>query len=239
MAVPDSGALSLRGIRGELDNNNYNNSVAYTNVSLKDMCTGVNGTINTDNDAADRPDDSAPHSMSEWYSYDHDATSTPSLTSVNITIGSSGGVVCSGELFPTYYHDGGGSFPSEGDRIYANSNGTGELSAAYFKIELDNQYYAYSNSAGDGGGVGSSSGCGRSERRLKYNIEFIGDSPMGIPMYHFNYKDESHGKGRFIGTMVDDLQRLGFEDVLINTNDGIIVDYSKIDVPFHNITNIC
>ena len=62
---------------------------------------------------------------------------------------------------------------------------------------------------------------------------------MGIPMYHFNYKDESHGKGRFIGTMVDDLQRLGFEDVLINTDGGIFVDYSKIDVPFHNITNIC
>lgn len=144
-----------------------------------------------------------------------------------------------GELFPTYYHDGGDGFPSAGDRIYAQSNGTGELSAAYFKIEGDSVYYAYSNSSGDGGGVGSSSGCGRSERRLKYNIEFIGDSPMGIPMYHFNYKDESHGKGRFIGTMVDDLQRLGFEDVLINTDDGIFVDYSKIDVPFHNITNIC
>ena len=233
MAVPDSGTVSMRGIRAELGENNYSStSVQYTNISLKDMCSGVTATINTANDSANRPDDSAPHSVSEFYSYDHDASS---LSEVNITIGSSGAIVCDGELFPTYYHNGGDGFPSSGDRIYANSNGTGELSSDYFKIEGDSVYYQYSTESG----VGSSSGCGRSERRLKYNIEFIGDSPMGIPMYHFNYKDESHGKGRFIGTMVDDLQRLRFEDVLINTNDGIFVDYSKIDVPFHNITNIC
>ena len=75
-----------------------------------------------------------------------------------------------------------------------------------------------------------------SERRLKYNIEYIGDSPMGIPMYHFNYKDESHGKGRFVGTMVDDLERLGFEAALIRTDGITLVDYSKIDVPFKSVT---
>ena len=78
---------------------------------------------------------------------------------------------------------------------------------------------------------------GKSERRLKYDIELVGESAMGIPIYHFNYKDEANGKGRFIGTMVDDLERLGFEDVLIHTKDGILVDYNKIDVPFHIITN--
>ena len=78
---------------------------------------------------------------------------------------------------------------------------------------------------------------GKSERRLKYDIEPVGESAMGIPMYHFNYKDEANGKGRFIGTMVDDLERLGFEDVLIHTKDGILVDYNKIDVPYHTITN--
>jgi hypothetical protein len=65
----------------------------------------------------------------------------------------------------------------------------------------------------------------------------MGDSLMGIPMYHFNYKDIANGIGRFIGTMVDDLQRLGFEDVLIHSEDGILVDYDKIDVPFGNISN--
>ena len=77
---------------------------------------------------------------------------------------------------------------------------------------------------------------GKSERHLKYNIELVGESAMGIPMYHFNYKDEANGKGRFIGTMVDDLERLGFHEALTHTEDGILVDYSKIDVPFHTIT---
>ena len=76
-----------------------------------------------------------------------------------------------------------------------------------------------------------------SERHLKYDIELVGESTMGIPMYHFNYKDESHGKGRFIGTMVDDLERLGFQDALVHTENGILVDYNKIDVPYHTITN--
>ena len=75
-------------------------------------------------------------------------------------------------------------------------------------------------------------GCGRSERRLKYNIEYITDSPMGIPMYYFNYINEAHGKGRYVGTMVDDLQRLGYSDVLSTVNGDVYVNYAKIDVPF-------
>jgi len=51
-------------------------------------------------------------------------------------------------------------------------------------------------------------------------------------MYHFNYKNEKDGVGRFVGTMVDDLQRLGFEDALIYGDDAIYENYSKIDVPF-------
>lgn len=75
----------------------------------------------------------------------------------------------------------------------------------------------------------------KSERRLKYNIEYIADSPMGIPMYYFNYINEAHGKGKFIGTMVDDLERLGFSDVLSTVDGNIFVNYSKIDVPFAQI----
>jgi hypothetical protein len=78
---------------------------------------------------------------------------------------------------------------------------------------------------------------GKSERHLKSDIKLIGESKMGIPIYHFNYKDVADGIGRFVGTMVDDLQRLGFKDALIHTEDTILVDYSKIDVPFGNINN--
>ena len=74
-----------------------------------------------------------------------------------------------------------------------------------------------------------------SERHLKSNIKLVGKSKMGIPIYHFNYKDVKNGIDRFIGTMVDDLQRLGFEDVLIHTEDGILVNYNKIDVDFKKI----
>ena len=84
MAVPGILAnLSLRGIRQELYNNNYNGSNSFTNVSLKDMSTGVNGTINTNNSISDRPDGATPHAMSEFFNYDHDkapAGTTPQVS---------------------------------------------------------------------------------------------------------------------------------------------------------------
>lgn len=233
MAVPDSGALSMRGIRQEIGQNDYASSaVQYTNISLTNMSTGVNGTINTVNASSDRPDGSTPHSMSEFYSYDHDAVS---LTSVEVGYNSDEtDEACSAETTQTFYHDGSGTYPAAGDNLYGNSAGTTSAASGYYRW-IGTNGGAYVD---DGEVQDETFSCGRSERRLKYNIEFIGDSPMGIPMYHFNYKDESHGKGRFIGTMVDDLQRLGFEDVLINTNDGIFVNYDKIDVPFQSI-NVC
>ena len=74
MAVPTEGTanLSMRGIKDELENNNYAGSAVFSNISLKDMSDGTDDAINTTNDAANRPDAQAPHSMSEWYDYDHD-----------------------------------------------------------------------------------------------------------------------------------------------------------------------
>jgi len=72
MAVPSSGVLSLRAIRREVSGNNYNSSTNYTNISLKDLSDGSVATINTANDSSDRPNGSAPHTMSEFYAYDHD-----------------------------------------------------------------------------------------------------------------------------------------------------------------------
>ena len=45
-----------------------------SNVSLEDLSDGTVDTINTDNSAANRPNGSAPHYMSEFYSYDHDTS---------------------------------------------------------------------------------------------------------------------------------------------------------------------
>ena len=74
MAVPGSGQLSLNSIYNELDDNNYSGGTTNSNVSLEDLSDGTVDTINTDNSAANRPNGSIPHQMSEFYSYDHDAS---------------------------------------------------------------------------------------------------------------------------------------------------------------------
>ena len=81
MAVPSSGALSLLGIRNEIGDDNYSSGTSRTNISLKSLSDGSVDTINTANASDDRPDGSAPHSMSEWYAYDHDKVGA-SYTSV-------------------------------------------------------------------------------------------------------------------------------------------------------------
>ena len=69
MAVPASGnPLSLAGIRAEIDNNAYNAS-ATTQTSLETIATETS--INSNSSSV--PNATAPHAMSEWYSYDHDA----------------------------------------------------------------------------------------------------------------------------------------------------------------------
>ena len=75
MAGPDSGVLSLLAIYNELAENDYDDGTARTNVSLTNLCTSgdpPDEDINTGNASEDRPDGSAPHEMSEFYSYDHD-----------------------------------------------------------------------------------------------------------------------------------------------------------------------
>ena len=77
MAVPSSGVLSLNSIYNELDDNNYSGGTTNSDVSLKNLCTSgdpPDEDINTaGNTSSDRPDGTAPHQMSEFYSYDHDA----------------------------------------------------------------------------------------------------------------------------------------------------------------------
>ena len=71
MALPASGEISINDINVE-----FGRSGTTTNSSLEDLSDGTVATINTANASSDRPDGSAPHSMSEFYSYDHSAAST-------------------------------------------------------------------------------------------------------------------------------------------------------------------
>jgi hypothetical protein len=131
MAVPASGALSLRGIRRELGTNNYNSSTSYSGISLYSCSIGTYGTINTVNASSDRPNTIPPHQMSEFYNYDHDKVN---LTSFLANPESPSGVsVCGNEQDTTYYHDGSGTAPGVGDTIYTDSNGSSEAGEGYLQ----------------------------------------------------------------------------------------------------------
>jgi len=81
MSLTSSGEISLTEIRDELGGSGQ--------VGLIEASDGTVATINTANDSGDRPDGSAPHAMSEFYSYDHDLSSTSfsptSFTGVNLS----------------------------------------------------------------------------------------------------------------------------------------------------------
>ena len=86
MAVPSSGELSLWKIMNEVDDDDYEAGGQYDNVSLEDLSDGTVDTINTGNNPSNRPDGSAPHSMSEFYSYDHDLTKSDIRLKTNIQL---------------------------------------------------------------------------------------------------------------------------------------------------------
>jgi hypothetical protein len=76
MAVPAANnEISLAKIRNEIETNAYGTAYTAGSTSLTSLSTGVYDTINTANAAADRPDGATPHNMSEFFSYDHDASS--------------------------------------------------------------------------------------------------------------------------------------------------------------------
>lgn len=88
MALTSSGQIAMSEINTELGRTS-----TTANTSLEDQSDGTYATINTANNSADRPDGSAPHAMTEFYSYDHDLASTSWSTSNNtgLNLGGDGG----------------------------------------------------------------------------------------------------------------------------------------------------
>ena len=101
MAVPSSGELSLKGIVNEIDDSDYNTDSFPGAMSLKDFSTGAGdaGALNKDNRTINRPDETAPHKMSEFYSYDHDIASPLTSTISNFTMTSTAGTGLSGLVY--------------------------------------------------------------------------------------------------------------------------------------------
>ena len=96
---------------------------------------------------------------------------------------------------------------------------------------LNSQVAAASNmtSAGIGGITGMFSPS--SDRKLKKNINKIGESPSGLNIYSFEFKDSKYGEGLFQGVMSDEVPQ-----EVVGARDGYdTVDYSMLDVEFKQI----
>ena len=76
MSLTSSGEIHLSAsIGGELGES------GVFQISLTEASDGTVATINTGNASGDRPDGSAPHAMSEFYSYDHDLVNNATFNS--------------------------------------------------------------------------------------------------------------------------------------------------------------
>jgi hypothetical protein len=70
-----------------------------------------------------------------------------------------------------------------------------------------------------------------SDRRLKKNIERLETSKFkDVPTYSYEYKDESHGEGKQVGVMAQDLLELDPHHPAVGTRDGFYtVNYSMLE----------
>lgn len=86
MAVPSSGTLVMGKIYQEVDGSGYSSASDPGEItSLAALVGGVPDVLNQN--STSKPNTSTPHSMSEWYGYDHSATGftwgTPGTTPSN------------------------------------------------------------------------------------------------------------------------------------------------------------
>lgn len=153
MAVPASGPLSLRGIRREVSYSNYTQPVSILNISLSDVSTGVNGTLNTSGSTL-VPDGNTPHKMSEWRGYDHDA-STATAPTVSTGICSYNSTNSQISALGSVSSDGGSTITERGF-VYSTTNPpttssgkttvsgtTGNMSASFAVIQFTTSYNMY------------------------------------------------------------------------------------------------
>ena len=87
--------------------------------------------------------------------------------------------------------------------------------------------------SGLGGAIGGLGAAGMltSDRRLKKNINLIGESPSGLNIYSFEYIDSKYGKGLFQGVMADEIP----QEAVVNIGGYDHVNYNMLDVEFKQI----
>ena len=93
------------------------------------------------------------------------------------------------------------------------------------------------NRATQGTGGNGNDGAGdhtkMSDRRSKANIVRIGNHPLGIGLYLFDYRAEFRdewGHGRQLGVMADEVETVVPDAVSVHANGLKVVDYSKLGI---------
>merc|ERR1712146_320326 len=77
-----------------------------------------------------------------------------------------------------------------------------------------------------------------SDLRLKTSLFQIGKSPSGIPLYHFSYLHDPC-KILYLGALAQDVLHLKPEAVSVDASGFYNIDYSKTDVQFSAISDVC
>jgi hypothetical protein len=152
-------------------------------------------------------------------------TTPPAITCVEYTFiyATAQRDICSARETSTYFHD------ETSGTLYSESCGGTEAEVGYYRD--DDGYREYT-----GGSLSGVLGTCRSDRRLKQNILFKQYSKSGIPIYEFQYINESDGIGTYVGTMAQDLIKLGKQEAVTMDSDGYYsVYYDKIDVDFRKV----
>lgn len=161
MALQSSGAISLGDINVELGRS------ANTYIEAKSAVRGVYGTINTNSEKY--PNDSAPCSMSEWYSYDHTATAGWSLSK-------------------SILHDGVNDWSRQSGASYGNIceifNSGGTIIVAFKctgTTSYSNQYIANGAHGGGNNWIFTAHNFSGSEFQIRFRHDFSGNNYISEP----------------------------------------------------------
>jgi hypothetical protein len=213
MALPASGPISQSQVATEF-------SVSLTNISLSNLGTQLSTPI-TAGQPVELANDFYGQSGVTLTAFGYSGTEPFEDASTACSEGGSSG---------TAYHDGSGTFPVADDFVYQDSAGSTPLDDGFYRMNSGQSLEVEDEQAM------TIANCGRSDRRLKHNIVFRTYSKSGIPVYEFEYVNKSDGKGKYVGTMAQDLLKLGKSEAVITDKEGYyLVDYNKVDVDFYEI----
>ena len=170
-------------------NTEFGRTSNTTNTSLEDLSDGTVATINTANDSGDRPDGSAPHAMSEFYSYDHDLVTNATFgdwvgsfaaTNQVRLLGSVGGSNVVSNAFSI------GITGSSGALLCGRSDSSGDTLDAALKVAL--------STSGDPGTGGTGNSAGGFQTLFNSSSSFDDGIPdlSGTLMLNFRWLVDPH-----------------------------------------------